>query len=217
MFNHEHQPAHLNEVHQTMTTDYLTTAEADSGVPEFPTQSEVIAPTADDGDEVNVIDIDESDESDETRSESRRARGTRRAGSRRAEVRRDVVKYIQLSDVDEDDLQLLATLYGVQPDPLELTVAIMAGSRASLAAVNDLRAIAAADPFEAPLVAAALAPAQLKTVHGLLVTLGGASTKDLPGGAVTKAAGRLARDVHGLNAAARDRLDRVLGLTKRTG
>ncbi|WP_156250828.1 hypothetical protein [Pseudactinotalea terrae] len=192
-----------------MSTDYFTTDEADSGVPEFPTQSEVTERDED----AEVIELDEDETSG---SEVRRTRSTRRAGSRRAEVRRDIAKYIQLTGVNDEDLQLLGTLYGVAPDPLELTVAIMAGSRASLAAVNDLRAIAEADPFEAPLVAAALAPAQLKTVHSLLVSLGGASTKDLPGGAVTKAAGRLARDVHGLGTAARDRLDRVLGLTKRT-
>ena len=207
----------------TTTSDIYNEDSESLGVPEFPTDESAL-----ESDETAEEDLDEDidDETDETEGEStsastaaRRARtetGARRPGVRRAEVRRDIAKYLQLAAVDTGDLELLGTLYGVRADAVELTVAVMAGSRASLSAVSDLRDIAEADPFEAPLVAASLGTQQLKAVHSLLVTLDAASTKDLPGGAVTKAAGRVARDVHGLDAQARERLDRVLGLTKRT-
>lgn len=184
-------------------------------VPDFPRADETDLDELETDLEDTEADADEHDEA--SRSAAGTTRGaTRRPGVRRADVRRIVGKYLQLAEADSVDLDLLGTLYGVKADATELTIAVMAGSRASLSAVNDLHAIAQADPFEAAIVAASLAPAELKAVHALLVSLGAASTKELPGGAVTKVAGRVARDVHSLPANARERLDKVLGLTKRT-
>lgn len=193
-----------------MSDSFARPADDDTaGVPDFPDVDEL--ETATDADEHD----EDGDEDAPERAGASRARAVRR-GVTRSDARRIIAKYLQLDTADEADLELLGTLYGVKADPTDLTVAVMTGSRAHLGSVNDLRAIADADPFEAAIVAASLTPPELKGVHALLVALGGASTKELPGGAVTKAAGRVARDVHGLDAGARARLDKVLGLTKRT-
>jgi len=139
-----------------------------------------------------------------------------RSGPNKAHVRRVAAKVVQLQDADGSDLQVLASLYGVEADAVEVTVAIMTSDRSALTAVRDLSDIASAsDPFEAMVTAQERGRARMRAVHDLLGALGQASDKSLTANDA-KAAMSVARDASKLSEQATQVLGRVLELARRT-
>ncbi|WP_251153782.1 hypothetical protein [Cellulosimicrobium sp. Marseille-Q4280] len=176
-----------------------------------------------DGGDLDPLDLgdgDEGDEGDDDGEQETTAAGTtgtaRRTGPNKAGVRRIGSKLLQLQGADADDLAVLASLYGVEADPLEVTVAVMTTDRSALTAVKDLTDIAEADgPFQAMVVAQEKGRARMKGVHSLLVALDAASAASLNGNDA-KAGAALAQDVVGLADEAKSSLSRVLDLARRT-
>lgn len=175
-----------------------------------------------DGGDLDSIDLGEVDdeleegEGDQGTATTGTSAGSRRSGPNKASVRRVGAKLLQLQGADADDLAVLASLYGVDPDPLEVTVAVMTTDRSALTAVKDLTDIAEADdPFEAMVVAQEKGRARMKGVHSLLVALDAASSASLNGNDA-KAGAALAKDVTGLAEDAKTSLSRVLDLARRT-
>ena len=200
----------------TYTTDTTT----DTGVATLEREEpDVVSEGLDDElDGLGEDDQDYDDEGDDVAEEAAGAQpGTvRRTGPNKAAVRRVGTKLVQLQDADADDLAVLASLYGVEADPLEVTVAVMTTDRSALTAVKDLTDIAEADDaFDAMVVAQAKGRARMKGVHSLLVALGGAKSASLNGNDA-KAGAALAKDVTRLDDSAKQSLDRVLELARRT-
>jgi hypothetical protein len=159
---------------------------------------------------------DEDGDGDQGTSTAGTSAAARRSGPTKAGVRRVGSKLLQLQGADTADLEVLASLYGVEATALEITVAIMTTDRSALTAVKDLTDIAEADdPFEAMVVAQEKGRARMKGVHSLLVALDAASSASLNGNDA-KAGAALAKDVTGLAEDAKTSLSRVLDLARRT-
>jgi len=139
----------------------------------------------------------------------------RRATSNRALVRRVAVKAATITSAPADHRALLASLFGVEDEPVELTVAIMAGDRSALAAITDLEQIADEDPFEAGVKAQEKGRARMRAMHQLLVAL----DQDVPAnlnGSDAKAAITIAKAAHRLDDDARTQLTAVVELARRS-
>lgn len=160
-------------------------------------------------------DVDDADD-EPTPGTDGQAAAPRRAGPSKAAVRRVGAKLLQLQGADDEDVLVLASLYGVDADPLEVTVAVMTTDRSALSAVRDLNDIAEAeDPFEAMQRALEKGRHRMKAVHGLLAALSAATVQSLNGNDA-KAGAALARDVLALPNEAKGSLARVLDLARRT-
>lgn len=194
----------------------LDPAETDDALP-FAETNDLGDGDGADLDQIEDLGDDEGDDDGETTAAAAGTPGAaRRTGPNKASVRRVGAKLLQLQDADTDDLAVLASLYGVEADPLEVTVAVMTTDRSALTAVKDLTDIAEADgPFQAMVVAQEKGRARMKGVHALLVALDAASAASLNGNDA-KAGAALAQDVVGLPASAKESLSRVLDLARRT-
>lgn len=127
-------------------------------------------------DAVAELEVD-SDSEDDTDGEPRgvKTRKTRTASAElsKAQVRRIAMRTLALFEADEDDLGLLATVYGVSADPVSLTVdTIVEGAAAFKAADPLLKILSAEDPFEAMMTALGLDEQELKTTWSLARGLG---------------------------------------------
>lgn len=194
----------------------LDPAETDDALP-FAETNDLGDGDGADLDQIEDLGDDEGDDDGETTAAAAGTAGAaRRTGPNKASVRRVGAKLLQLQGADADDLAVLASLYGVEADPLEVTVAVMTTDRSALTAVKDLTDIDEADgPFEAMVVAQEKGRARMKGVHALLVALGAASSSSLNGNDA-KASMAVAKDVTALPDSAKKSLSRVLDLARRT-
>ena len=126
-----------------------------------------------------------------------------RSGKRnpeRAAIRRIATKLEQIRTAAPEHLELLSTALGVTNSPIELTVAVMAGNRSALSALNDTIALSVPmDPYDGIIAATALGRPRIRGVWSVLNEFG-AVQGALPaadiaaGGAIAKAAGNLSQD-----------------------
>jgi len=170
-------------------------------------------PDNDDAADEDALDGDDQDPADTSPLPASAA--PRRVTSNRALVRRVAVKAATINSAPADHRALLASLFGVEDEPVELTVAIMAGDRSALAAITDLEQIADEDPFEAGVKAQEKGRGRMRAMHQLLVAL----SQDVPAnlnGSDAKAAITIARAAHRLDADARAQLAAVVDLARRS-
>ncbi|GEL47770.1 hypothetical protein CHO01_28860 [Cellulomonas hominis] len=204
-----------------MTYPTASTLDADSPDEAYPSEesdegmAELDTAPVDEGED---LDLDEEEVDDPSANSSVPGSvpgSAHRVGPSKASVRRVGAKVIQLQGADDQDLMVLASLYGVEPDPLEVTVAVMTSDRSALMPVRDLTDIAKATGFAAMVTAQEKGRGRMKAVHALLTALGGASTGSLNGNDA-KASMVIAQDVLALPKSAKESLDRVLDLARRT-
>ncbi|WAC50239.1 hypothetical protein [Frigoribacterium sp. SL97] len=139
------------------------------------------------------------DEPADTEEKATRSRSGKR-NPERAAIRRVAAKLEQLRVAEPAHLELLSTALGVANTPVELTVAVMAGNRTALAALNDTVALSQPmDPYDGIISATALGRARIRGVWSVLNEFG-AVQGNLPasdiaaGGAIAKAAGNISQD-----------------------
>ncbi|WP_375000085.1 hypothetical protein [Aeromicrobium sp. CTD01-1L150] len=140
------------------------------------------------------------------------SRGTRTLS--RAAVRRVSAKTIDVDQAPSDVTRTAAYLLGVDDDPVSITTALMSAGRSAQTPVNDLRAIADADPMEAGVIAATMDRPRLKAVWGLLGVLGIASSSTL-NESDTKAALRVVRGVSEVGEQQHTLIDATLALLRK--
>lgn len=130
----------------------------------------------------------------------------------RALVKRVAAKAVQIAAVKAPQRAILAAILGVENDTVSLTVAAITTS--SEAAVNDLFALADADPMEAGLMAAELGAdkARMKAVWGLLSALDAVTGE--PASQSAKAGLAIARAAQALDKNTRSDITAALGLMK---
>lgn len=88
-----------------------------------------------------------------------------RRGLDRATVRRVATKMDNLTRAPEERREILTALLGASSnDPVELTIAVMTGSRAAMTPVTDLLAVADSDPLAAGITAMSLERSRMRAV-----------------------------------------------------
>jgi hypothetical protein len=125
---------------------------------------------------------------------------SRKRSNDRANVRRIASKYDELTRASAEHLELLSTALNVPNSSVDLTVAIITGSRSGLSALNDTLALSVpGEPYDLIVAAISLGRQRIKGVWSVLAEMG-AVNGQVPagdvkaGGAIAKAAGSLSQE-----------------------
>lgn len=92
-----------------------------------------------------------------------------RRGVTPREVRRIAAKHAELLEAETSDVDAIAELLGVSPDPLDLTVAIMTAHRSRFAPLVDLQELAEMDPMTRAINVMGGGRRRIRSVWDLLV------------------------------------------------
>jgi hypothetical protein len=199
-----------------MATDSDTTFGIDDDVDDF--DQDVVDDDLLDDDEDDAADPAADGPVEPTSPDPARA-GERPADSKartRAFARRTAAKALQLADASPDEIAALGALLGVgSGDLVDLTVAVMAGDHGTNQVVGDLATLAAADPFEASVVAQERGRTRRRAMYTLLHALGEVPSASL-NGSDAKAAVQLAKAVHSMSPAGKQRLEKAAVLARKS-
>lgn len=142
-----------------------------------------------------LFDGAEADDEDGPRA----GRGRKRSNER-ANVRRVALKYDELTRASAEHLELLSTALNVPNSTVDLTIAIITGTRSGLSALNDTLALSVpGEPYDLIVAAISLGRPRIKGVWSVLAEMG-AVNGQVPagdvkaGGAIAKAAGSLSQE-----------------------
>ena len=139
---------------------------------------------------------------------------SRKRNTERAAVRRIAAKYGELATASPEHLELLSRTLGVPNTTVDLTVAVVSGSKLDLAALTDTLLLSEpSDPYESIITAISLGRARIKGVWSVLSEMG-ATTGPIPAGDV-KAGGAIAKAAGNLNQENVDEITAVLALAKK--
>ena len=148
----------------------------------------------------NGVPLDPTDDTDpEGEVSGRQPRGKR--NNTRALVRRVAAKYEELATASPEHLELLSTALGITNNTIDLTAAVISGSRSGIAPLTDVLALSEpADPYDLIVAAMSLGRNRIKCVWGILAQFGlvtGAAPSSDPkaGVAIAKAIGSIGADV----------------------